>query len=68
MEKRIDELYNLACTIKYLVEENDKLKSNNKYLKEQLDNYDNWLRENLKTHQENAADILKTLVNDIYEN
>lgn len=68
MEKRIDELYNFACTIKYLVEENDKLKSDNKYLKEQLDHYDNWLRANLKMHQENAAEALKTLINSLHEN
>ena len=50
------------------MEENDKLKSNNKYLKEQLDHYDNWLRANLKMHQENTAEVLKTLINSIHEN
>ena len=65
MDKFMDkyDVYDIACIIKDMFEENLKLKEENKRLQGIVDDYDQWVRKMNGQYQKNIGNILTTLIN-----
>lgn len=57
------DVYDIACIIKNIFEENFKLKEENKRLQGIVDDYDQWVRKMNGQYQKNIGNILTTLIN-----
>lgn len=58
----IDEIYEIACTIKRLVEENDELKYENQRLRQIEKDYRNFTIRQISQHNEIMSDTIKALI------
>ena len=61
--KKIDLLYDMACTIKRVIEENEMLREENSRLKETKKEYREFVSNQVKTYNENFANVITTLLN-----
>lgn len=59
----IDELYDMCCTMKRVIEENDELKLRNEKLKQELAEYHKRDIEFLNKNQHCVAETLKVIIN-----
>ena len=57
------DVYDMACIIKDVMEENKYLKEENKRLRDIVNDYDEWVRKMNGQYQDNIGNILKTLIN-----
>ena len=62
MEITIKEIYEIACCIKKLVEENDELKYENQKLRQVEKDYRDFISGQVKRHNELVSDTIKTLI------
>lgn len=60
--KKIDLLYDMACTIKRVIEENDMLREENRRLRETKKEYNEFVSNQVKTYNENFANVITTLL------
>lgn len=60
--KKIDLLYDMACTIKRVIEENDMLREENRRLREIEKEYREFVSNQVKTYNENFANVITTLL------
>lgn len=60
--KKIDLLYDMACTIKRVIEENDMLREENSRLREAKKEYSEFVSNQVKTYNENFANVITTLL------
>lgn len=60
--KNTDLLYNMACAIKRVIEENEMLREENRRLKETKKEYSEFVSNQVKTYNENFANIITTLL------
>lgn len=60
--KKIDLLYDMACTIKRVIEENDMLREENCRLRETKKEYSEFVSNQVKTYNENFANVITTLL------
>lgn len=58
----IKEIYEIACCIKKLVEENDELKYENQKLRQVEKEYRNFISGQIARHNELVSDTIKTLI------
>lgn len=56
------DVYDIACIIKDMFEENLNLKQENKRLQSIVDDYDQWVRKLNGQYQKNIGNILTTLI------
>jgi regulator of replication initiation timing len=56
------DVYDIACIIKDMFEENLNLKQENKRLQSIVDDYDQWVRKLNGQYQKNIGSILTTLI------
>lgn len=59
----IDDLYDMCCTMKRVIEENDELKLRNKKLKQELAEYYQRDIEFLNKNEHCVAETLKAIIN-----
>lgn len=57
------DVYDMACIIKDVMEENKYLQEENKRLQGIVNDYDEWVRKMNGQHMDNIGSILKTLIN-----
>lgn len=60
--KKIDLLYDMACTIKRVIEENEMLREENRRLRETKKEYCEFVSNQVKTYNENFANVITTLL------
>lgn len=61
--KKIDLLYDMACTIKSVIEENEMLRGENSRLREIEKEYREFVSYQVKTYNDNFNDVITTLLN-----
>ena len=59
------DVYDMACIIKDVMEENKYLKEENKRLQGIVNDYDEWVRNMNSQYQKNIGNILTTLINKV---
>ena len=60
--KKIDLLYDMACTIKRVIEENEMLREENRRLRETKKEYSEFVSNQVKAYNENFANVITTLL------
>lgn len=60
--KKIDLLYDMACTIKRVIEENEMLREENCRLREIEKDYREFVSNQVKTYNDNFNDVITTLL------
>ena len=62
--KKIDLLYDMACTIKRVIEENDMLRNENCRLRVLENEHREFVSCQLKTYNDNFANVISTMLKD----
>lgn len=62
--KKIDLLYDMACTIKNVIEMNDTLREQNRILNEIAKEHREFVASQVKAYHNNFADVITALLKD----
>lgn len=60
--KKIDLLYDMACTIKRVIEENDMLRNENSRLREIEKEYREFVSSQVKTYNDNISNVITAML------
>ena len=60
--KNTDLLYNMACTIKRVIEENEMLRNENRRLREIEKEYREFVSNQVKTYNDNFNDVITAML------
>lgn len=60
--KKIDLLYDMACTIKHVIEENDMLRNENCRLREIEKEYREFVTSQVKAYNENFGNVISAML------